>query len=158
MHLAKWGTIKPLDHDLSGQRFVWREQEYLLPLLGEHQLRNAAVVLETILALLRRGWNISEGAVREGLARVEWPARFEVLGLAPLFILDGGHNPQCAQALAELLQDYLPGQKVTLLMGVLADKDYRTILDTLLPFAAGFVCVTPDSPRSLSGADLAARY
>lgn len=41
-------------------------------------------------------------------------------------------------------------------MGVLADKDYRTILDTLLPFAAGFVCVTPDSPRSLSGADLAA--
>lgn len=68
MHLAKWGTVKPLDHGLHGQRFAWREQEYLLPLLGEHQLRNAAVVLETILALLRRGWNISEGAVREGLA------------------------------------------------------------------------------------------
>ena len=59
------------------------------------------------------------------------------------------------QALAELLQD-LPGQKVTLLMGVLADKDYRTILDTLLPFAAGFCVCDPGRPRSLSGADLAA--
>ena len=156
MHLAKWGTVKPLDHGLHGQRFAWREQEYLLPLLGEHQLRNAAVVLETILALLRRGWTISEGAVRDGLARVEWPARFEVLGLAPLFILDGGHNPQCAQALSAALSEVLPGEKVVFLMGVLADKNYEAMLDILLPHAAEFICVTPDSPRSLSGADLAA--
>ena len=155
MHIACASEIIPEGHDLYGQRFTWREKEYTLPLLGEHQLRNAAVVMETVLALLRRGWSISDAAVRDGLACVRWPARFEVLSHAPLFILDGGHNPQCAQALAANLAGYLPGQKVTFLMGVLSDKDYGTMLDILLPYAAGFVCVTPDSPRALSAEDLA---
>ena len=155
MHLAQFGALQPLGHDLHGQQFVWQEQECRLPLLGEHQLHNAAVVLETVLALRRRGWAISGNAVRDGLAQVRWPARFEVLEHEPLFILDGGHNPQCAQALAGLLQDYLPGEKVTFLMGVLADKDYSAMLDLLLPYAAGFVCITPDSPRALGGEDLA---
>ncbi len=155
MHIACAAEIIPKSHDLYGQRFTWREKEYTLPLLGEHQLRNVVVVMETVLALLRRGWSVGDAAVREGLARVQWPARFEVLSHAPLFILDGGHNPQCAQALAADLADYLPGQKVTFLMGVLSDKDYGAMLDILLPYAAGFVCITPDSPRALSAENLA---
>lgn len=155
MHLSRFGEIVPLSHDLSGQLFSWQGKEYLLPLLGEHQLRNAAVVLDTVQALHHRGWAIPEDAVHRGLASVTWPARFEVLSHAPLFILDGGHNPQCAQAMAGVLRDYLPGQKVTFLMGVLADKDYHAILDALLPFAAGFLCLTPDSPRALKAEALA---
>ena len=156
MHLSRFDEIIPLSHSLEGQRFVWRGQEFALPLLGEHQLRNAAVALDTIQALRTRGWSIPVQAVRAGLARVTWPARFEVLSHSPLFILDGGHNPQCAQAMAGVLREDLPENKVIFLMGVLRDKDYRAILDILAPFAAGFFCLTPDSPRALPAGELAA--
>lgn len=149
-------AIRPLDRSLNGQRFSWREEEFSLPLLGAHQLHNAAAALETVEALRRRGWQISPEAAREGLRTVKWPARFEVLSFEPLFVLDGGHNPQCAQALADILEDYLPGKKLTFLMGVLADKDWGSMLDAVTPHAARFVCVTPDSPRALPARTLAA--
>jgi dihydrofolate synthase/folylpolyglutamate synthase len=155
LHCADFSQITPLGRSLSGQEFVWRDQRLRLPLLGRHQLHNAAVVLETVAALRRRGWHIDEDAVGEGLAQVKWPARFEVLSASPLFILDGGHNPQCAQALADNLTDFFPGEKVTFLMGVLKDKDYGAILDLLSPYAAQVVCLTPDSPRAMAARDLA---
>ena len=155
MTLADFSQLTPLSHDLSGQGFAWLDSQFSLPLLGAHQLRNAALALETVQALARRGWHIPEDAVRRGLAQVRWPARLEVLCQDPLFLLDGGHNPQCAQALAQALQDYLPGQKLTFLVGVLAEKDYTSVLRALLPFAAGFVCLTPDSPRALPAQELA---
>lgn len=155
LHIAQASCLEPLEHSLEGQRFAWRGEVYSLPLLGRHQLYNAAVALETVQVLRRRGWRISADAVREGLAQVRWPARFEALCREPVFILDGGHNPQCAQALARTLDDYLPGEKITFLLGVLADKDYGAMLDAVLPRAAGFVCVTPDSPRALPAAALA---
>lgn len=137
-----------------------REPEtFRLALLGEYQLHNAATALTVVEALRRRGWKIPVEAVRRGLANVRWPARFEVLSADPLFILDGGHNPQCAEALAESLREYLPSagsSKAVFLMGMLADKDYEAVIDTIAPFAAGFVCLTPDSPRALPGEELAA--
>ena len=155
LRLADFGQLEPVSRGLDGQDFLWRGQPFRIPLLGRHQLRNAAVALETVLVLLRRGWNIGADAVRDGLAQVTWPARFEVLRREPLFILDGGHNLQCIQALAETMDDYLPGQKVTFLMGVLADKDWWDMADTVLPRAARFLCVTPDSPRALPAEQLA---
>ena len=113
------------------------------------------MVLETVDALRRRGWAVSEDAVSEGLRDARWPARFEILWREPLFILDGGHNPQCAEALVRNLEDYLPGQKLCFLIGVLADKDYRQILRLITPCAERFICVTPDSPRALKAASLA---
>ncbi|MBQ9662026.1 MAG: 5-formyltetrahydrofolate cyclo-ligase [Oscillospiraceae bacterium] len=153
--ISRESDIKSLSHNLDGQRFLWKGREYLLSLLGAHQLRNAAVVLETLDALRERGWTIPDEAVVTGLRDVRWPARFEILRRDPLFILDGGHNPQCAEALARNLQDYLPGQKFCFLLGVLADKDYRRILRLITPYAARFVCVTPDSPRALQAESLA---
>ena len=155
LRMADFSQLEPVSRGLDGQEFLWRGQSFRIPLLGRHQLRNAAVALETVLILLRRGWNIGADAVRDGLAQVTWPARFEVLRREPLFILDGGHNLQCIQALAETMDDYLPGQKVTFLMGVLADKDWRDMVDTVLPRAARFLCVTPDSPRALPAEALA---
>ena len=147
--------LTSLSHDLNGQRFLWRGREYALSLLGAHQLRNAAVVLETVEALRSHGWVIPEEAVASGLRDVRWPARFEILRREPLFLLDGGHNPQCAEALARNLADYLPGQKLTFLIGVLADKDYTRMLDLVTPYANNFICVTPDSPRALNADALA---
>ena len=94
-------AIAPLTDGVDGQAFTYRGAEYTLPLLGAHQLRNAAVALETVTALRARGWRIPDAAVRAGLAQVRWPARFELLRRAPWFVLDGGHNPQCIQARQE---------------------------------------------------------
>lgn len=148
--------LKPLDTSLDGQRFAWDGREYSLALLGPHQLSNAALVLTGIEALRGRGWNIPEAAVSRGLETVVWPARLEVLERAPLFLLDGGHNPQCAEALANALDALIPGEKFVFLTGVLSDKDYPAILSRLLPYAKEFVCVTPESPRALEAPALAA--
>lgn len=154
--VADFEKIIPLDRDLGGQRFSWSGREYFLPLLGAHQLRNAAVVLDTVEVLRARGWSVPEESVEQGFALTRWPARFEVLSRTPVLILDGGHNPQCAQALVSALGEYLPGEKCIFLMGVLADKDYGTMLDILAPCAGQLLCLTPDSPRALPGAELAA--
>lgn len=126
-----------------------------LPLVGEYQVRNAAVVLTAVEVLRKRGWIIPDDAVQRGMASVKWPARFEVLGTDPLFILDGGHNLQCAEAVAASISKYLPDTQVTLLIGILKDKDYVAVLDTLLPYADKCVCITPPSDRALNGFELA---
>jgi len=128
---------------------------YSLSLKGAHQIRNAHTVLAVVHALRDKGWDISEAALRDGLATTIWPARFEVLSTDPMFILDGGHNPQCAQALVESLDEYLPGQKVTYIIGMLADKDYEKVLDIIMPYGESYITVTPNSPRALHAEELA---
>ena len=79
----------------------------------------------------------------------------ELVRRSPDVILDGGHNPQCMEAIAESLGKLYPGKKVWFLTGVLADKDYPAMFRNILPIAKGFVTITPDSPRALSDQDLA---
>lgn len=153
---ADCSQLVSLEAGLSGQRFAYRSAEYTLALLGRYQLRNASVVLEAVEALRARGWNIPAQAVSDGLAAAKWPARMELLASEPLFLLDGGHNPQCAEALTESLRELMPGQKCIFLLGVLADKDYPRMLELIQPLAREFICLTPPSGRALPAADLAA--
>lgn len=152
--IADFGRMKAMHADLSGQRFCWDDKEYKLGLPGEYQLRNAAVALTVIEKMKELGWEISDEAVAAGLTDAKWPARFEVLGTNPIFILDGGHNSQCAEAVAESLDRYLPGRKLTLIIGMLRDKDYKKALDILLPYAKKCFCLNPDSERALSADEL----
>lgn len=119
-----------------------------LPLLGKHQLRNATVVLATLQVLRRDGWHIDETAVHQGLSRVVWPARFEVMGSHPSFVVEGAHNVDSARCLAQTLQQYFPGQRPWLVLGILADKDVRAILHQLLPSAQGAIFVRTPNPRA----------
>ena len=141
--------IKLISRDLDGQEFEWEGKTYMLPLHGEHQLKNVSVVMEIVRELREQGWVIPDEAVRKGLAEVKWPARFQILSRDPLFILDGGHNPQCAEAMTESLAALLPGQKVDFLLGILADKDYTQMIDILGPYAASFHCIAPENERAL---------
>ncbi len=147
--------VKIICHNLNGQVISWQSREYRLSLLGSHQAHNASVVLETVDALRGRGWNIPEEAVIAGLREVKWPARLEILSRKPLFILDGGHNPQCAEAMAGSIGELLPGKRAVFLTGVLADKDYRQIMELMMPLAQEFVCLTPANDRALSAGALA---
>ena len=74
----------------------------------------------------------------------------------PDFIIDGGHNPQCVDALMEALEELFPHEKLIFLTGVLADKDWQGMMRRAMPLAKAFVTITPDSPRALAGEELAA--
>lgn len=153
---ADFSKIEPLSDSVEGQRFRFEGEEYSIRLLGAHQLKNAAVALTALDTLRRSGWDLPAEGVRKGLAAAVWPARFELVECAPLFVVDGGHNPQCVAATAEAIRRYMPGGRCVILMGVLADKDWSAMIDILADVAEGFVCAAPDSPRALPAADLGA--
>lgn len=135
-----------------GQTFTYRGRgPFSIPLLGRHQLENAAAALDTLWAL-----GIPETAVAQGLERARWPGRLELLGRRPDVLLDGGHNPQCMEAVARTLMELYPGKKIRFLLGVMEDKDYPVMVRTLLPLAEECFCVAPDSPRALPAEALAA--
>ncbi len=155
---ADFSQLKLLSHSLEGQVFDCGNRKGLeLPLLGVHQLCNAAVVLTIVDTLIEKGWNITEENIRQGLKDVSWPGRFDIVRKDPLFIIDGGHNPQCLDALAKNMTDYLQDRTIIALTGVLADKDYITMYKPVLPHIREFVCITPPTPRKLEAA-LLARY
>lgn len=158
LRIADFDELEVLDDGLEGQTFCYCDDTPLrLPLLGDHQTRNAAVALEAVEILRERGWEkLTDEAVERGLAAVRWPARFERVAREPDFIIDGGHNPQCAAALAENLDYYFPDTRRVLLLGMLADKDAAGFCAVLAPKADAFVCVAPESGRALSAEALAA--
>ncbi len=138
--------------------FAYRGTRYAMRLLGTYQPSNAALAIEAAYALRLRGWNVPDQAITEGVAATVWPARFELLDQpkgCPRVVVDGGHNPQGAGVLAASLRDVFPGERPVFLIGVLADKDYRHMLDCVVSLSSAFVCVTPPNPRALSAHDLA---
>ena len=153
---ADFDSIRLISHGLEGQVFSCGKRENLvLPLLGDHQLHNASVVLSIADTLIDLGWNITEEHIRDGIRDVSWPGRFDIVSRNPLFIIDGGHNPQCIDALVKNIVDYLAGRRLIALVGVLADKDYGEMFRPVMEFVTEFVCVTPDNPRQLPAAELA---
>lgn len=146
-----------LGDSLDCQIFSYRQRKDLcLSLLGPYQLRNASAVLDTVDLLNRRGFQISDDALRAGLETVVWPGRFEVLQKHPLLLLDGAHNPDGVRVLNDCLEHYLPDEKLTFVMGVMADKDYRTMISLIVPRADRIFTVTPQNGRALPSAELKA--
>lgn len=153
---ADFDTLKSVSHGLDGQVFDCGERKNIvLPLLGDHQLHNAAVVLSVVDSLIERGWKISEQNIYDGMRDVKWPGRFDIVYRDPLFIIDGGHNPQCVDALVQNIKDYLTGRRLIVLTGVLADKDYGEMYRPVMEYAEQFLCITPDNPRKLEAEELA---
>ncbi|MBE6970334.1 MAG: bifunctional folylpolyglutamate synthase/dihydrofolate synthase [Ruminococcaceae bacterium] len=156
LHKPAFGSIRSLSVSIEGQTFDAAEYKALfLPLAGEHQQRNATVALTAVEVLRQKGWNIGEEPVRRGLRQVKWPVRFEVVDRHPVFIIDGGHNPQCLEAVREGLRTLLPGRRVVFLTGVLADKDVGEMASLLGEAGSEYVTVTPNSPRAMGAEELA---
>lgn len=156
LRIAEDDEIELIYDDLQGQEFCYCDDTPLkLSLLGDHQCRNAAAVLEAVEILREKKWKIKPEAVEKGLAGVKWPARFEILSEKPYFVADGGHNVPCAQALRGNLEYYFEGKKPVFLIGMMADKDVDGFIETLAPCAAAFVCVTVDYPRAMKAETLA---
>lgn len=141
------------------QYFSYKERKHVgLALLGQYQCRNACCVLEAMDILRKKGYDISEEAIRHGLQQVVWPGRFEVVSTHPLCILDGAHNPNGVEALVHTLRSVLPDYELTFVVGVMADKNHHEMLQLAAPLAERFIAEVPDSgnDRGLHAEALAA--
>lgn len=156
---TRLSELSPVNMSVGGTVFDYCDyKDVKLSLAGRYQLENAATVIETAAELNRCGLAVSESALRSGLASAKWRARFELLSEEPAVIFDGSHNIQGVNAAANSIKQFFSGEKVNILMGVLADKDYRDMVALLAPLAKRVFTVTPNSPRALSSAELAAVF
>jgi dihydrofolate synthase/folylpolyglutamate synthase len=133
---------------LGGQRIAcagpaWRLDDLALALLGTFQPANALLAVAAAREL-----GVPEGAVREGLERVRWPGRFQVIGGGPWLVLDGAHNPGGARALADSLRQHFGEEPVALVFGTSSDKDARGMIEALAPLAGRIILVASSSPRA----------
>ncbi|MBQ7757598.1 bifunctional folylpolyglutamate synthase/dihydrofolate synthase [Anaerotignum sp.] len=120
-----------------------------LPLLGSYQISNCVTVLEACRVLKKRGLQLSEEAVRRGLKNAHWAGRMEICRKEPLVILDGAHNEDGIHQLAKSLSVYFRDKKVTLILGVLGDKEYHKMAEHILPHADSVILTEPHSERKL---------
>ncbi len=149
--------VKTLSATLDGTAFEYRG-EHRISLLGLYQPHNAANVIEAVEALRSSGLNITDAALASGLASAKWPARFELLDRDPIFISDGAHNPEGIDAAVAAVKYYFGEQKVCLLTGVMADKDYAEMAHELSQIASVAVTLRPNNPRSLDPKLYAAEF
>jgi len=110
---------------------------------GLHQHWNAAVAAVAVRA---SGAGVPEETIATALGAVVWPARFQRIG--ELIVLDGGHNPHAAAALAATWQEAFGRERATVVFGALADKDYAAMIAALTPIAGEFLFVPVASPRT----------
>jgi len=149
-------TLKIIKSDLEGTRFSFgARNDLFISLLGTYQTQNASNVLTAIDILNQNGFNISENAVKNGLASAKWCARFEIICRDPLVIYDGAHNPQGVDNAVLSIKQYFGDTKVCILSGVMRDKDYNYMASRISTVAERVFTVTPDNPRSLPAAEYA---
>ncbi len=120
-----------------------------LPLLGEHQKTNAALALATV-EVLQRHIPVSADNIREGLAKVNWPGRLQLVQqpAGRKILLDGAHNLAGAETLRATLEKDFAGPRPVLIFGALADKDWPDICRLLAPLAEKIFTVPVASERT----------
>ncbi|KMO47810.1 folylpolyglutamate synthase, partial [Lacticaseibacillus rhamnosus] len=94
-------------------------------------------------------WPLTPQNIRQGLAASHWPARLEKISDTPLIVIDGAHNPDGINGLITALKQ-LFSQPITVIAGILADKDYAAMADRLTAaFSTVYLVPVPGTPRAL---------
>jgi dihydrofolate synthase/folylpolyglutamate synthase len=155
-YMVDFKSIKPVDFNDRGQIFHYNNYEFLrIALLGDHQIKNAVIALKVCEILRNKGFDINEKSIRKGLANAKWPGRFELLRRQPAFIIDGAHNPEGVKTFCDTLKKYFPNGRKIFIVGVLKDKDYKSMLELVIPFSDVFITITPANDRAIPAKDLA---
>ncbi len=136
--------------------YMFYVKEYReIPFAVPCQYRNAGLAVDICYYLNSLGYRITETQMREGLQEAVTPGRFEQISDNPPVLLDGAHNPEAAEALAEALQLRFPKEKVYLIYGAMKDKDAGAVLSVLAPLAKEVFLVGLPSERGRKPSELA---
>lgn len=154
--------FEKIKSSLEGQTFSLqtRKKSYpylFLPLLGEHQVINAATAIGATELLSEDGIFVSEEAVVQGLREVRWPGRLQLISKEPFFIVDCAHNGASARALASFLKKNFSAGKVFLILGISRNKDVEAIGRALCPLADELILTEADNPRAVPCEELKER-
>ncbi len=133
----------------SGGRTTWQPTRLTIPLLGYHQVENAAAAYAALQVARQEGLAVPEAAIVAGFNKVSWPARFEFLCRLPILVVDSAHNRDSALKLRLALDDYLPGMPVILLFGASEDKDVAGMFAELLPHVRQLITTQSIHPRAM---------
>jgi dihydrofolate synthase/folylpolyglutamate synthase len=164
LEVAQACALTRLGFSAEGQDFRLRTPRgtygLRLPLLGRHQLENAATAVLALESLAERGLAIPEPALRRGLEEVRWPARLEIIRRRPLVVLDGAHNVDSVRRLCQALEEYLPYSRAIVVAGFSADKDIGAIAAELerLPRLARVIATRSPHPRAAPADAVAAAF
>ncbi|MEE1055929.1 MAG: folylpolyglutamate synthase/dihydrofolate synthase family protein [Acutalibacteraceae bacterium] len=149
-------SLTVTEQDIEHTKFIYNGIEITIHLIGEHQIKNAKLALNTIEVLREHcDFNISNKNIAEGFAKAKMPARLELICKDPIVLIDGAHNPNGMEALSTAIKQYLAGKKIVCIMGMLKDKDSNSSLEYLDGLIDTVITLEPDNPRKQSKEDLA---
>jgi dihydrofolate synthase/folylpolyglutamate synthase len=161
----------PLDHNLKNQRFEITSRHLKVrgkkistntaltltfPLLGAHQIENAATAVAALDQLRLQGFQITRKAIQTGFSQVYWPARFEILRENPPVVIDSAHNGDSMQRLVETVNEYFPEWPFILIFGASADKSMGEMLSAILPRCELVITAQSLHPRAATPEELKA--
>ncbi len=147
---------KGVKQNLDRQVFSFKGYQNLtITMTGVYQIENAMLAVETADQLKKSGYAVPEKAVRDGLLKAFWPARFQIVSKKPYFIADGAHNRDGALRLAETIRFYFTNRRIIYIIGMLRDKEQEEILKTLCPLAALVLTVSTKGERGFGAYELA---
>lgn len=133
----------------------YKNEHYEIGMPGVYQRKNAAAAIEAAQLLAQKGYpQITQTAIAEGIRDARWQGRMEIVSEHPWVLLDGAHNVHGVTALTQSLRELGGGARYTFFMGVMADKDYESMVELILPLAKRIYTLTPDSTRALSAEQL----
>jgi dihydrofolate synthase/folylpolyglutamate synthase len=125
--------------DLDQQSLVIEDRtgkyQVSIPLLGDFQLENAAAAVAALEILSSEGFAISAANITQGLARVKWPGRFQILQQNPTVLIDGAHNVTSMRGLVSNIKAYFGYKRIFLVFGTSCDKDIPGIVNELVPLS-----------------------
>lgn len=125
-----------------------------IKLLGKHQINNAATAIEVVLALEKYGFNIDKSNLVNGLINTRWQCRLELVSTKPKIFIDGAHNVDGINTVAEFFKTNFKGKKIKFIFGVLKDKNYKEMIGKIAPIAESIFTVSPKNERALDAQTL----
>ncbi|MBQ2753653.1 MAG: bifunctional folylpolyglutamate synthase/dihydrofolate synthase [Firmicutes bacterium] len=144
--------ISVLKQDITGTVFSVKNkyidfENVSIKLIGDYQIKNACLVLTAAEALRSNGVELKDELILSGIEKAKWHGRMEIVGKDPTVLLDGAHNLDGIAMLSGSLKKYFADKKITLLVGILGDKEYGKMVETIAPLASNIVFTEPRSER-----------
>ena len=121
-----------------------------ISVLGKYQINNAALAVGVTEILKNQGYQVTENVIREGLLKMKWPGRLEIVNQNPIILLDGAHNLDAIEKLTKELQETFSYRKLFLVMGIMKDKSIKPILKRIVVLGHHIIFTQPKTDRVAS--------
>ena len=154
LYYPEYQDIEVVSRDFRGTVFTLKTDLYeyknlAIKLLGNYQMENASFAVCAAYALQCSGISVSEENIRNGLKNARWEGRMELFDTRPMVLLEGAHNIDGIRELRSSLETYFKEIPITLLLGVLGDKEYDKMLREIVPLCDRIVLTKPENTRAL---------